>query len=473
MAKKPDKKDARRRETGTSLNAKGSTPVPPGALNEIGSSTPTSLRDVVPALVSRQSSYLTYERMTSNDAAVDVSMRAGKAPVMGADFFVQPYSGETEDLEISEFVRFNLLEGMTIPFLTVMDDILRMYEYGHSLLEPVFENRQWSPTRSGANRRNYTMLRKLAIRHPTTIKEYLYDDNGGPAGVVQTAIDASGATKDVEIPIEKLIIFTLNKRGGDITGKSLLRTSYKHWYYKDHLYKIDAIQKERHALGIPFVNLPPGFNSDDKEAAIELVKNVRANEEAGFVIPPGYEMGFARPEGGLVNVMQSVEHHNGMIMLNVMTQFLLLGIQDAGGGGRATSGSHQNMYEKSLRSVGQLICQAFNLYLIPKLVGYNFDTDRFPKMQVRNIGEGKDIQMWASAMSNLISQEAITMDLDTEQWIRAQADMPLKLEDRPAPKEEPARDAAPNRDNGHGPTTDKGGIKGETTGNIGKLPDEG
>jgi hypothetical protein len=174
-------------------------------------------------------------------------------------------------------------------------------------------------------------------------------------------------------------------------------------------------------------------------------------------------MEFVKPEGGVVDVVKSIEPRSGMIMLDVMTRFLLFCIQDAGGGGRATSGSHQNMYEKSLRSVGNLICQAFNLYLIPRLVGYNFDTDRFPKLQVRNIGEGKDIQMWASAMSNLISQRGITMDLATEQWIRAQADMPLKLEDRPPEPES----------GGPGPTSQRGGIKGDTTGNIGKADDEG
>ena len=462
MALIPRKGDARRRETGTSLEAKGSIEVDPGALAEIGSATPTTLRDLVPVLGTRQSAYKQYEQMTMNDSAVDVSLRAGKAPVMGADFFVEPYDGEKENIEIAEFVRFNLMEGMTIPFLTVMDDILRFFEFGHSILEPVYEQREWAPNRSGANRRKYTMLRKLAIRHPTTIKDYLYDDNGGPLGINQLAIDSTGRTKEVRIPIDKLIIFTLNKRGGDLTGKSLLRTAYKHWYYKDHLYKIDAIQKERHALGVPRVALPPGYSDDDKNAAIELVKNVRANEEAGFVQPPGYVMDFVKVEGQLVDVMKSVEHHNGMIMLNVMVQFLLLGIQDAGGGGRATSGSHQNMYEKSLRSVGQLICQGFNLYLIPKLVGYNFDTDRFPKMQVRNIGEGKDIQMWSSAMSNLISQGAITVDDETEQWIRKQVDMPGKLGPRPElPTKTP------------GPDNSKGGVLGDTTGNVGKAPDEG
>ena len=462
MALIPRRGDARRRETGTSLDAKGSISVDPGALKEIGSAAPNQLRDLVPALSTRRTAYKTFEDMSNNDSAVDVSLRAGKAPVMGADFFVDPFSADPVDMEIAEFVRFNLFEGMTTPFLTVMDDILRMYEFGHSILEPVYEQREWTPLRDRANRKKFTMLRKLAVRHPTTIKEYLYDDNGGPLGIVQTAIDSTGKTKDVKIPIEKLVIFTLNRRGGDVTGKSLLRTAYKHWYYKDHLYKIDAIQKERHALGVPRVALPPGYNDADKEAAIELVKNVRANEEAGFVQPPGYVMDFVKVEGQLVDVMQSVEHHNGMIMLNVMVQFLLLGIQNAGGGGRATSGSHQNMYEKSLRSVGQLICQAINLYLIPRLVGYNYDTDRFPKLQVRNIGEGKDIQMWASAMSNMISQGGITVDDETEQWIRQQLDMPAKLGPRPADTANPP-----------GPDNSRGGVLGDTTGNVGKAPDEG
>src|SRR4249919_1039653 len=197
MALIPRLGDARRRESGTSLSAKGSIPTPSNATSELGSATPITLRDVVPQLGTRQSAYMMYERMSMNDSAVDVSLRAGKAPVMGADFFVEPYDGDQENIEIADFVRFNLTEGMTVPFLTVLDDILRFFEFGHSMLEPVYELREWSPNRGGANRRKYTMLRKLATRHPTTIKEYLYDDNGGPAGVVQVAIDSTGKSKEV------------------------------------------------------------------------------------------------------------------------------------------------------------------------------------------------------------------------------------------------------------------------------------
>jgi hypothetical protein len=441
------------------MAAKGAIPVDKSALTEVGSSKPVALRDVVAAVGTRTQAQNVYSQM-ANDAAVDVSLRAGKTPVLGATWFVQPASASPEDIDIADFINYNLLEGQSAPFLNVLEDILRMYESGFSVIEPVYEQREWVSSRKGANRRNYTMLKKLAPRPSSTIKEFVYDANGGPVSIIQNAIDDKGKVAEVTIPIEKAIVFTFNRQGGNLEGKSLLRTAYRHWFYKDHFYKIDAIQKERHGTGIPFVSLPAGYDPEDKAAAFELVRNIRTNESAGFVIPPGYEMGFKKPEGELVNVLSSIEHHNGMIMMNVMVQFLLMGIQESGGGGRATSGSQQNMYEKSLRHVANSICQYINLYLVPRLVAYNFVTDKFPTLQVRNIGEGKDLQMWASAMSNLVNTRAITVDDDTEQWIRQQIDAPLKLGPRPPDPDEVA-------------VPQKGDVKGEKTGNIPKTNDPG
>lgn len=111
-------------------------------------------------------------------------------------------------------------------------------------------------------------------------------------------------------------------------------------------------------------------------------------------------------------------------MLNTMTQFLLLGLEGTGGG-RATSGSHQDMFNKSLRYVANQICDAINLYCVPYLVGYNFTTDKFPKLRARNLGETKDLQQWASALSNLKKNSLITYTPETEMWIRKIADAPL------------------------------------------------
>jgi len=48
-------------------------------------------------------------------------------------------------------------------------------------------------------------------------------------------------------------------------------------------------------------------------------------------------------------------------------------------------------------------------------------------MRVRNIGETKDLQQWAAAMANLAGQNLITLDVDTENWVRSKIDAPLKI----------------------------------------------
>ena len=417
--------DPRRRVTGTSYAAKGSVPVGNSALTEQGSSRGGLIRDIVPELGNRTQAARIYDQMTNGDAAVDVSLRAAKMPILGAMYFVQPFDDSEEADLIAEFVEYNLLHGSGSPLLNVLEDVLRMYEFGFSVLEKVYETREWASKKSGANRRNYTMLRKLAPRPTPTIKSINYDDNGGPISITQSALDAKNKVEDVEIEIEKLIVFTNNRKGGNLEGKSLLRTARTHWYFKSNLYNIDGIQKERHGMGFPVIDLPPGYTDADKLAAYELVTNIRTNERAGAVLPPNWILRFLEIPGQPVDVLRSIEHHNGMIMLNTMTQFLLLGLEGTGGG-RATSGSHQDMFTKSLRHVGNLICDSINLYCVPYLVGYNFDTDKFPRLEVRNIGETKDMQQWASGVANLITSDAITPDIDTENWVRSSIDAPVK-----------------------------------------------
>lgn len=462
--------DPRKVDSGTSYVAEGLIPVPSEALNEKGSSKANPLQQGVPELSTNLARQRAYAQMVDDDASTDLALKATKTPVLGADYYVEPYSDQEIDIEIAEFVQYNLFEGLNTPFLTVLEEALRMCDFGHSVVETVYETREWAPKRKQANRRQFTMLRKLAPRPASTIKEFLYDDAGGPAGVKHGKIAADGKVTEVTIPIEKLIIFTFGKKGGDLEGRSVLRPAYKHWWYKNVLYRIDGIQKERHGTGVPEVQLPPGYTKADSDAAWELVRNVRTNERAGFVKPPGWEVGFAKMEGQPVDVLDSIDHHDSHILLSVMAQFLILGLQKSGGG-RATSASHMDMFHKSMRYLGALVCDYFNLYLIPRLVAYNYQTRNYPKLQVRNIGESKDLQMWASAVANLIARNAITVDYDFEQWVRQVVDAPKKVGGKQTPENNPGSGGFGNEGNNN----NKGDVDTEQdkSGNIGKGTDEG
>jgi Protein of unknown function (DUF935) len=460
---------ARAVPTGTSYTALGIAPPPSGVDTEMGSSQPIQVRDIVPQLVSAFQRIQTYAQMM-NDAGVDVSMRVAKTPVLGADFFVEPYSTTNPmDVEIAEFISANLFEGMSAPFINSLEDILHLYEDGYSVVEKVYEQREWAPKRQFSNTRNYTMLRKLAFRPASTIKNFEYDDNGGPVKLVQNAIQADQSVKEVDLEIANIIVFTMNRRGGDLTGKSLLRTAYPHWYYKTHFYKLDGIQKERNSLGVPKGKLLPGFTAADKEAMRTLLRNLRNNEEAFMLLTPNVEVEFAELQNQPINVLESASHHNVMIMMNVLAQFLTLGVEGQGGG-RATAGAQTDIFMKALKHVASYIADCLNMYLIPELVVWNYPTKNFPKLKVRNIGETRDLQMLGSAIANLYAQGAITPDTETENWVRSVFDMPSTTA-TPVPK-------AKTKANGQGnpanvPAPAKGNVSQQSDkvgGNVGKPP---
>src|SRR5215472_10393696 len=427
-ALKPKDSTPTRQVTGTSYSATGAVDAPKRAsMQELGSNKAVQIVDPVPQLASPSIALRTYTSMVRDDASVRVSLRAGKAPVLGAEWYLDPYGSDTLDAIVSEFVEFNLFGGMTTPWIKTLEQVLKMFEFGFSVFEPVWELREWAPRKSasGANRKTYTMLRKLANRPPSTIIKFNYDNNGGPVSVDHNAVQADGSSRQVNIPIEKLLIFTFDQDGGDLTGNSILRSAYRNWYYKDHLYKIDGIQKERHGIGIPDIEVQPGASEDDKKAAIEMGQNLRTNEKAYVVRPTTITVNFLKLEGHVVEPLRSAEHHDTMIMKNIMVQFLNLGTGvESSGGGRATGATSMDMFMKAMRHIAGSICDSINLYLIPNLVAYNFPTDRFPQLKVRGVGEAKDLQMWAAAMRNLLQSDAITVDEPTEQWIRTQMDMP-------------------------------------------------
>lgn len=424
------------RVTGTSLSARPAIDPPAELYKEYGSERGNVIRDVVPELASKTLELRTYNKMVTGDVSCRISLRAGKAPVLGGDFYIDPFDETEINVQVSEFVEQNLFHMPSTPWSLLLWDILHMFEYKTTVFEPVFGLREWAPkkTSPGANRKQYTMLNKMAYRPPSTIAAFNYDDNGGPLSVTHNAIRANNNTDEVTLDIDKLVIFAYEGDGNSLEGQSILRPAYEHWYYKHNLYKIDAIQKERHGIGIPDVELQPGYSEADRKAAWALARNLRTNESAFIVRPAHINVGFAELKGQLVNALESAGHHDLMIMKNILIQFLENSTA-AGSGGRATSATSADIFLKSMRYIGAYICEIINKFLIPKIVAYNFDTDQFPQLKVRNIGEVKDLQMWATAIANLVDKEVITMDDDTEQFCRDVAQIPRRRTPRPRASE--------------------------------------
>jgi hypothetical protein len=224
-----------------------------------------------------------YDQMRKSDGTVRGTLRQIKTPILGARWFVEAASESTRDQNAADFVWWNLQKAMSISFGQIVHECLLMLDFGYYMFEKVWKETRW-------NNRDVLCWQKLAPRHPVDVIDggWHYDKNGGPASVDMINPDAT-KWEPINISIEKLLVMSFDKEAGNIEGFSVLRSAYSHWYYKTMLYKIDAIQKERHGIGVPVIKLPPNFTRDDKEIAQQMGRNLRTNETAHLVLPPNWE----------------------------------------------------------------------------------------------------------------------------------------------------------------------------------------
>lgn len=401
-------------------DASSNVSAPSVDMRELGSSSPSPFTSWIRAEYNRDLQGLkglqVFDRMRKSDGTVRGTLRLVKTPPLAARWYMEPAAGgpnntiRPKDKAVADFVWCSLTKWMSISWSQFLQESLLMAEFGYYMFEKVWENR----TIKGKYR---TVWKKLAPRHPMDVKEWHYDANGGPSSVEMWPTDNAGFLGEpISIPINKLVVFTFDKEAGNIEGISLLRTPYKHWYYKEQLYKIDAIQKERHGIGIPMITLPPGFSTDDRNLAEQMGRNLRTNERAHVVLPPMWELVMLKLEGQPVDSLKSIEHHDMQIEKSILASFV---------GNSGNSDVQSDLFLKATRFIADTICNTINDYAIPELVMMNFPgVTEFPKLKARRIGENADWQAMSFALRNLIGANVIRPDDPLEASMREEMDLP-------------------------------------------------
>lgn len=372
-----------------------------------------------------------YDKMRRSDGQVKAVLLVCELPLRAATWDIEPASDESKDVEVAEFVKENLFEEMTITWDSFLKHILIMLWAGFMAFEKV-----WF-VEGGM-----VKYRKLAPRLPKTIYSWDMDEHGGLKGVTQYAYRGSNYQM-IPIPAEKLLIYTNEKEGSNFEGISILRAAYKHWYYKDQLYRIDAISAERHATGVPKFTHPSNAKDDDKSRLDEIGQRLYAHEQMYVRLADDYGFSIEGLTGSIRDIMPSIEHHDKMIARSVLAQFLNLGTSDVGS--FALARDQSSFFLMALRSVGINICDTTNRYAIPQLVDYNYNVDHYPKLTVSGL-ETRNLKEYAEAITGLIREGALTKEPDLENDLRAMLKLPPKADDEPVEEPEPDKDPGPDTD---------------------------
>ena len=382
----------------------------------------TKLRD--------RSGIAVFDEMRRSDGTVRAAVLATSLPIRRANWYVSPASEEPQDVEIADFVSYALFEYMSITWDDLLRQALLQLPFGVMAFEKVFEVRN-------VDGKDRIIWKKLAPRLPTSIVKWQMTDGG--EGIEQRKQDGTS----VNIPMEKLLVFCNEKEGDNWWGTSILRAAYKHWYIKNNFYKIDAIAFERQGLGVPYVKLPEAYTEADRSKAEEILKNLRAHDQAFMIEPHDYEMGFKDMMAHTLRDPQpSIAHHDRAIVKCVLAQFLELGATDSGS--RALSEDQSSLFLHSLEAVAHNTADVFNKYAIPQLVDLNFDgITQYPSLEFNGITRA-DVEKLSRTYNNLINSGGIQQGEGDEVYFRELIGLPERNTDDDAAKKdddaEPAED---------------------------------
>jgi len=362
--------------------------------------------------LSGTSKYSVYDKMRKGDATVAASLKVIKLPLRSANWYVKPAGEDALQIEQAKFIEYNLKEAMSTTWDDFIREALLMLDYGVFVFEKVFGYVEYEG-------KQYIGWKKFASRHPRTVQSWKMIA-AQKDGITQV----TNSKGSVEIPIEKLLIFTNEKEGDNWEGISILRSAYKSWFFKDVFEQIDAMAFERQGLGVPYCKLPSGYTPKDKTDAVEIVKNLRANEKAYVVYPEGYEIGFMDMGANKVrDPKSSIEYHNRQIVLNVLAQFLMLG---AGGssGSYSLSEDQSDFFYDSLQAIAKNIKDVVNKYAIQQLCDINWPgTKEYPTLEVDEIGAIDKVK-FATAINTLVGANIIKLNTNDEKYIRKEMDLP-------------------------------------------------
>jgi hypothetical protein len=426
----------------------------------------------------------TFEKMRRSDGMIAATLRALKLPILAAKCDVIPASEDPLDIEIAKRFEWNLFEGMSVSWQEHLRQILTFLDFGHQVSEIVwtisdqasapeilayaaqqkvevleFEAREKREPVSGIIRRVFgwtgrttkmrppidqrhffsrtfyvgsgrfamqpmVQVQKISPRLQRTIYKWNLADDGGLQNVVQWAYRQDGGYNEVEIPVEKLLVFVNEKEGANWTGKSVLRPAYKHWFIKDQLYRIDAIAAERHGVGIPVIGLPDGVTDDkNMQRAEDIGAGIRSHERGYVVKPFGWEFGIeGMGQGRAVEIMPMIQHHDRMIAVSVLAPQLAIG-EDAKGSFAMHQGQ-DSFFMLAERAVAAQIADVHNRHLIPKWVRFNYPgVTRFPKLSFGAI-ETRGVEQLLNALVPAVNAGIVTADDRLENWLRETAGLP-------------------------------------------------
>jgi hypothetical protein len=301
--------------------------------------------------------------------------------------------------------------------------------FGHALFEQIYrqddDGKYW--------------IRKLAPRPQWTIQKFNVAADGGLESITQMAPASTGsvvyglATSD--IPVNRLIVYSREMKPGRWMGKSLIRSSYKHWVLKNQIMRVQTAAAQRNGMGMP-VGTAGTDDQGEIDAMKALASALQVGMGSGVGLGPDQKLALLGVAGNLPDTMSMLVYHDKMMALEPVAQFLSLDR----GGSYALATVQQDPFTLAENALLQYFVRVGNEHIVEDLVDINFGAD-VPAPLIVADEIGAEQEATAAGLKMFVEAGLLSPDVLVEQTLRQRLGLPAKPE--PEPGDEPTAPYVP------------------------------
>jgi hypothetical protein len=370
----------------------------------------SDLTETIPALMWPEN-ITTYNAMR-NDTQISAVLKAYAFPLMSAQWGFDPTGCRAEVVKMcadayglpvigDEKTKAGPFRRRGVIWDEHLDVALDMLVYGHMPFaiggEVVGTPLRWR-------------LTELSERMPSTITEIKVNRNGSLQSITQFG-------NDTEIRAGNLLWYVHRRRGGNWTGRSMLREAYAPWLLKHEMWRVLATSGRRFGTGIPVVNAPTGATPAQVELAARLASSMRVGDQSGIGLPEGYSAQIAAMTGTLPDTLGFVRYLDQQIATAMLAT--LLNLDASPNGSRALGDTMLELLSKSWQATAREIAIPANR-LAANMVDWNYGEDEpVPTLVCAGLQ-----QSTPEAIQMLMNAGAITYDPNLEAAARQLVQMP-------------------------------------------------
>ena len=368
---------------------------------------------------------LEYDKMVRKCDAVGRVLEVIKAPLKGATWEMSiktKYSDDPKAEKQQELYQYLFFDDTPTPRGKFLNEVLSVFEYGFAVFEETYKIVKTHPEYGP-----HIGLKSFKWLNPKTIERWNLD----PLTEELISIDQyafGDAGRVTTIPAEWITHLSINRKGQDFNGISILRNLYGPYIRKENAEKKKAIGIDRFALGVLLAKVPnyQSMTDEEKEVLKTTVENYVAGAKAAVIAPgEGLELELAKVDFDPEKVQKSVDAESTAMMKRVLAGFQELG--GSKGGAFALSKDLSDIFLGSLQSYARDLCGYINEGCLKRLHEFNSSDPLMVELTCRGVTDrlGKD---FADMLKTLSDSKVLTPDDTLEDNIRERAKLPARDE---------------------------------------------